>query len=114
MEPVDEYKESKNCDEDSEEKTHCAHSFADCPHCHRVKSILIAFHRVVSEGGVADTLVNDANSAVDLMNDYHHIILQHSVDDDVTQFDKCYDFMVNTDPAIICDVNDCEIVRRHF
>ena len=131
-EPFKIYKRPKHDDDDDLPKTECAHSFAKCLSCQKVKAVLLKYQNISeskdeshlsvsikmkvtnSDGDALGDVFTENYSVVDLLNDYHHIIHQHAVDEDPIQFDKCYDFMVNTDPSIICDVNDCQMVRRHF
>ena len=125
-------KRPKEDGDEATPKTECMHSFSDCSSCQRVKRVLLEYQKstemnVSSDSEVSSqkiesnsshsavgVIFHDNYSAVDLINDYQHIIRQHSVDDEAEQFDRCHDFMVNTDPPITCDVNDCERVRRHF
>ena len=101
-------------------QTECIESFVDCTSCQRIKDILLKYQNNNemkmddADGNVLNDIFNDTSSVVKLMDDYQHIIRQHAVDDNPIQFDLCYDYMVNANPAIICDVNQCEIVRRHF
>ena len=112
-------------EEETMPKAECLYSFVNCSSCQSVKDILLKYQNskvdidrhIVSSLNELDFIFNDQYSGVDLLNDFHHVIHQHSVGDDVEQFESCFDFMVNTDPQIICDVNECNecnIVRRHF
>ena len=112
------YKRPKD-DNEPVPKTECKQSFNDCPSSQRIKGILLKYQQInesnaKSTGNILDVIFNDQYSAVDILNDFEYIIQRHSVDDDPSQFDQFHDFMVKTDPAIICDVNDCQMVRRHF
>ena len=105
----------------------CKLSFTDCTHCQRTKRILIEYQKISSEMSkdgtgtesaksqqITDKLFDDNYSAIDLLDDFQHIVREHNINDDPSRFDSCFEFMVKSSPEISCDIKECKAVRLHF
>ena len=105
--------------------TECKLSFSECTSCQRIKSVLARYQSAVSQLShtdqmrtnsqkIIDDLFDENYSATDLLDDFQHIIREHHVDDEQSQFDLCFEFMINTAPRISCDISKCKAARLYF
>ena len=104
----------------------CNVAFTECGACQRVKSTLIKYQNMISRSAHDDELEtnsqnvtgdlfgDDKYSAIDLLDDFHHILGEHHINDHPAYFDSCFEFIVHSKPEISCDIKQCKAVRLHF
>ena len=131
---VEEQSEDHNRDE-------CKYQISECPQCQNIKSMLIKYqsknitapkqkkqesqHHSMSisqsstglasfgdDDPLAVTVIfNDEYTAVNLMDDYHHLIHDHGVGHDASRLRECSKSIAR---SISCNLSECEFARRHY
>ena len=105
--------------------TECKQPISKCAQCQKVKDVLIKYQNAVSRTAdnsdlsansqqIIDNLFEDDMTATQLLDHFQHIIREHHINDDHSRFDSCFEFMVNTQPRISCDISKCKAARLYF
>ena len=96
--------------------------FSDCPYSRRIKDVLTKYHQLMcGEANMAETLdtifIDGKYTVAYLLDDFHHILNAHFVNDDPVQFESCYEFMMTADvgnSTIACNVSQCETMEKYY
>lgn len=104
--------------ENTTKTVECTLKLTNCPCAQRIKTVLLQYQRIITSLDVTevslDTIFNDDLTPATLLDDFHHLIRSHSIDDDALQYESCYEFMTSTTPAISCDMSSCSSMRRYY
>ena len=110
------------------EEMECKYPFEDCPQSQRIKEVLFEYQKIIQQQ-TAETanlsishsndkrlcnIFNDDYTAVQLLDDFQHLIDDHQIEEDPDRFDLFLHFMRDVEPEIRCSARDCEILRRHY
>ena len=91
----------------------CKYAFADCPQCQRIKAMLLKYQKTtigntdskpsssIIQSETSPALLDDNGlsvgsmfeheySAVAVLDDFHHLIQAHAIEQDPGRFDECY------------------------
>eukprot|EP01084_Bolivina_argentea_P147848 258630_1 len=108
----------------------CNEMFELCAHSNRIKLILKAYNKIISDKNnkidnyntlqqEVETVINNMSSDtsysnVELLNDLYHIKYNHSVNDDPNQFNLFFQYLFDHDGVSKCDISCCQSVKRHY
>ena len=119
----------------------CKYDISECPQCQNIKSVLIKYQSTMTSSAIEiksqpvshvaaisqsetalssmyehDPLANsnifdDDYSVSNLLDDFHHLIHDHCVGNDPSQFKEASEFMRQ---FVSCDLSECAFARRHY
>ena len=109
--------------DDAPSRGDCKVPYSACKPCIRTKNFLVEYQSIISQNDdepgpiwskMIEAIFDDENTSIHLLDDFHHLVYAHCIDDNASEFESCLEFMVNSGPEISCDVSKCSAVRVHF
>eukprot|EP01084_Bolivina_argentea_P262474 443874_1 len=69
------------------------------------KDIDLLIHNTLGDGEYSNTK---------LLNDFLHLKQFHDINNDNTQFEIMYNYLIQNNTINICDMNNCSTIKRHY
>eukprot|EP01084_Bolivina_argentea_P185614 320075_1 len=101
----------------------CDTSFAQCVHSTRIKLVLQAYDKIISEKtdksnqqlqNEIHDMINASYSNLQLLNDFYHIKYTHNINDDANQFDCFHKYLFDNEDTLKCDISYCQSAKRYY
>eukprot|EP01084_Bolivina_argentea_P122447 216988_1 len=110
--------------EENQISVNCDNNFSKCSSAQNIKNALIEYHKISNNQNTKDEpelqkekidkIFNTNYSDDKLVNDFFHVKYSHSVHDEPQQFNLFYEYLSNHDVVLKCEIQHCEIARRHY
>eukprot|EP01084_Bolivina_argentea_P289133 496414_1 len=109
--------------DETKESRQCNCNFSDCPVSVRIKKVLHQFHQIKDiqsqlqhncQQLIHNILDNEQYSHIKLINDFHHIIYDHNVNDNAKQFNIFHAYLCENKNTLPCNIDHCESAKRYY